>query len=293
MSAASAFTYIHTSYGHTHDYGATWTWISAPYTETSAGQEAGYAGCGLYALTMYRSEPVVISFRSTPSLQDQSGILFSEDGGHTWTQGFGPPEGLSTDGTGDFSQGAGILRPFPDLTDSCYLIRGNPLGGEFCHVYRNGTGNFAANFNEITAPAGYEGAEYGKRPNQRTGVPEHIIALWRHDSTNDSHILESEDNGANWTLLYDLNEPNGPINTPNGWPPDIDIWFMVRTNDASGSGSAFTQSPIRYTDDRFDTVQDKQGNLYTILSGTWVGPTGTRSIGFCDGFALPKVGPNA
>jgi hypothetical protein len=241
---------------------------------------------------MFRSSPTIFAFRSTPNLQDQSMIIYSEDGGHVWGAGWGPPEGLTTDGTSDFSLGAGFLRPYPSISDHVYIMRGNSLAGEQCHLMV-GNGSALGIMDEPGAPAGYEGGEYGKRPNQRTGVPDHVIALWRHDSTNDTHILESEDAGATWTFLYDTNSPNGPINTPNGWPSDFNVWFIVRTTDATGSGSAFSISPIQFTDDKFGTVSDKQGNLYTLLSGTWVGPSGSRSIGFCDGFALPKVGVNA
>jgi hypothetical protein len=289
VAAASAFAYPYTMFGHTHDSGATWTWVDAGFTETVSTLEAGYCGCGLYAVTIFRSSPVIISFRSTPTLQDQSKIIYSEDGGHTWADGFGPPEGLTTDGTGDFSQGAGILRPYPSIDDVAYLMRGNPLGAEFCHFHYNNTGNFSADFPEPGAPSGYDGAEYGKRPNGRTFVPSHAIALWRDTATTNSHILETENRGGNWSFLYDTGEPNGHFNTPNGFPPDIDVWWLVRTDDATGV-TDFTDSPIQFTDDRFATVSDKQGNLFTILSGTWTGPTGTRSIGFCDGAALPNSG---
>ena len=128
--------------------------------------------------------------------------------------------------------------------------------------------------------------------NQRYSEPNHVLA-WAKLSGGDGlyDLLDSEDSGASWSVVYDPGADGGSATanfaTPNGWPGDPLIWFLVRN-----ATSILWNDPVVYvTEDYFDTAPvDKTGDLATVFGGTnWIGGHQYTN----DGFALPKIGVNA
>jgi len=274
LTSAESFTYAHSYTWHTHDYGDNWTQVDmSSFTETVSSNTAGYFGCGRYGIDIYKSSPVIWCVRSTPNLQDKTAVFKSTDLGDTWTK-----EYAITDFSGDVAVGPGILGPFPDITDRSYMQRGNNLSGTWGWIYTSD--DAWATATAQTKPAGYSGTDFQVRPNSHTFDPDHCLALWRK-TTGNAFVQESYDGAATWTELWDTGVVATRVNTPNGWPPDVDIWFTVYKNKAlAGTGV------IVYTDDNFATTPaEKEGNLVALI-GSW-------TTGDCNGFALPRVGPNA
>jgi hypothetical protein len=144
-------------------------------------------------------------------------------------------------------------------------------------------------------PAGYGGVSPFYRVNKRTFDNTHLIC-WMIKGTNPNFtydLMQTEDTGATWANLYSVvgaanvtgadreHVSVALYNTPNGWPPDVDQWVLVKsTADATPS------ELVMLTLDNFATAPlDKTGNLASLVS-PW-----TARV--ADGFALPKVGPNA
>ncbi len=148
---------------------------------------------------------------------------------------------------------------------------------------------------------GFEPAP-GIRPSTDPFRSNHIIEWAYEEAVSDTYaMLESTDSGTSWHVLwqttYDsviMNSPvytqtTAPFSSPNGWPADPNVWFVVSFYPTSTGGYA-----ILMTDDNFATQQDKTGNLkssgdFTSAPDSWMG-WGNNQGG---GFALPKVGVNA
>jgi hypothetical protein len=272
MSSADSFDYAHSYTWHTHDFGANWTQVDmTAFNVLRLGHTAGYCGNGLYGIDIYKSSPVIWMARVTPSLQDSTSIFKSLDLGDTWTQ-----EYVITDYSGDFTQGPGLLAQFPTFTDRAYLNRGGPHSALWGFMYTSD--DAWATATQQAKPAGYSGLDFQLRPNSHTFDPDHCLAVWRNTS-GDAIVQESYDGGVNWTVLWDTGAVASQVNTPNGWPPDQNVWFTVFKNKSLGGTGV-----IMYTDDNFATVGSKEGNLAALI-GSW-------TTGYGNGFALPKVAPN-
>lgn len=267
--------YLHAYSWHTHDYGQTWTTVDMDaFTGTSLGFTSCFAWCSHYGIAIYASEPTVWMFRNTSVISDECAVFKSVDGGHTWTQEFS-----ITDHAGGFDDGATLLAPFPDITGPSYANRGNSLSANYPDLYVSSDAWDTAGIQATIAD--HRGMLFGLRVNARTFDVGHVIAWWQRTSDNHPILFESLDAGANWDELYDSSRSLSQMQTPNGWPPDIDVWIDV----FRGGSVPLTVEVIRYTDDRFDTLQDKTGNIAALITD-WTG-------GWCGGFALAKVGPNA
>jgi hypothetical protein len=213
-------------------------------------------------------------------------VLKSTDGGHTWSLG-----AQLTD-TNTSKNWNSLLNPFPDAGDPSYAVAGEDAAATG-QVLEKSTDGWASK-TTMTAPTGYTGISSLWRVNKRTFDDLHIMAWWYHTAEAQYHLLETNDGGATWELLWDSamgqgNVSNLPMdtaqaanhNTPNGWSPDPDQWVLILAN---ANGAPVTNL-VRLTLDNFATLHDRTGNLIT-LGGAW--PDGAN-----DGFALPKVGENA
>lgn len=274
-------TYLHAYFWHTHDYGANWTQVDMnAFTYTNLSTTRCYCYCGHFAMEIFRSAPGTIwCVRQTPRVgtDGRTAVFYSSDLGHTWSKGF-EREQPSRD-----ADSAGFLHPFPSATDPTYMTRGNTsaAGDIFLYMSTDGwvTGSFPA------VPSGYDGWSGLWRPNKRTFDTEHLMAWMKKTSGSTYDLMESYDRGVTWALLNASGLSASPasvsrINTPNGWPPDVLQWVVVRSTGALGV------TTVRMTLNNFSTLADKQGNLSSIL------PAGAWSDGHGNGFALPKVSPN-
>ena len=272
--------YPHAYFWHTHDFGQHWTQVDMNnYTYGFLGTTHGYCSAGTFAMEIFRSEPGTIwCVRQTPPIagSGRTAVFVSQDLGDTWEKRY-----ELTDPTRD-TDGASILHPFPAADDFSYIMRGNTAAGaDQIRLYRSNDGWTTGDILDL--PAGYKEISGVWRVNKRTFDTEHVMAWFENNTDGHMDLLESEDHGVTWALLYDSGLPQtsnsrSPHNTPNGWPPDIDEWVIVRTTPGFGS-------VIQHTSDRFQTLENKQGNLDT-LAGSW-------TLGLSNGFALPRVGVNA
>lgn len=270
--------YAHAYYWITHDYGQAWTQVDMDmYTYSNSPYTARYCYAGHFAMEMFRSAPGTIwCVRQTPRIatNGRTAVFYSNDLGATWSKGY-----EWTLPTND-KDSASLLHPFPSATDPSYVMRGARARAIDPLLYRSVDSWVSGS--QVVLPTGHDALSGVWRVNKRTYDTDHIIAWWRNQATSHADLLESEDGGANWSLLYQSGAPltsnfRSIYNTPNGWPPDVDEWVIVRS-------TANFSAVVQYTDDRFQTVQDKQGNLSSLVAG-W-------TAGFGSGFALPKVGPN-
>lgn len=271
--------YLHCYYWVTEDYGANWTAVDhTADTFGTAPNERCYYSVGRYGLASHRSEPILYCGRSNGRTGTSSGntaVFRSDDMGYTWTLahsfGFWNPG----------NSNPAILNPFPDSTDPTYLVRaggGGTSGGDK-RIYLSTDG--WTNATLLTEPAGHEGGfsvngAGAQRPNKHTLDNTHVMNLFQADSSSAADLYESYDQGANWTLLKNLN--NNAI-TPNGWPPDVNEWVLIYA----------TNTPhIQLTTDNFANMLDKDGNILTVF-GSW----SNTAPGLPGGFALPRMGSNA
>lgn len=294
--------YAETNFWHTHDYGDNWTRVDAGLTHTSSSKTRGYCRASVHSMEIFRSAPgTIYCVRSTPnvSLNYRVGILKSSDLGDTWEiAAYVPQNGLNN--RASYS----LLHPFPSATDASYVVSGT-IGTSNQPDLQRSADEWAAGvqLTDDGTPTGYGGMPSVWRVNKISDDGDHVLGWFRHSATGDWHLLESNDQGVTWSLLYDSGEgevgvPNLPIaitvnspwySTPNGWPGDADgdTWFLVRANGTGGAEDD-TAGAILMTQDRFATAPtDMAGNLNTLLSGdNWTsGPNG--------GIALPRIGPNA
>lgn len=281
--------YAHAYFWHTHNYGATWTQVDANnLLRTVSGIFThGYFHAGLYSMNISRNEPIIWCVRYTPNVSSvEVFVLKSTDLGHTWSKA-----AQLTDSNVSNNYNS-LLNPFPDATDPSYAVANETVAGTG-QVLEKSTDGWATK-STLTAPTGYTGISSLWRVNKRTFDDLHILAWWYHTAEAQMHLLESEDGGTTWSLLYDsglglgsvTNTPIGtPIparhNTPNGWAPDDDQWVMILADNV---GAPITNL-VQLTLDNFATRLDKTGNLIAV-GGAW--PDGAN-----DGFALPRLGPNA
>lgn len=302
-SGADLFEYQHAYFWHTHDYGATWTQVD--HTDdliNTSGYIRGYMHSFLYAMEIFRSSPgTIYCVRGVQTVGASSpkAVFVSSDLGTTWTKAAYALEGGSTV-TNSFT----LLHPYPSAGDPSYVVNGTSGASIRPKLVRStdewATGAVLTNNDDPTGYGGLAALRVNKRPDE----PGHVLAWFRYTADADFHLLESDDYGESWALLWDgedfdtddavsstifTNATNinaGKFNTPNGWPSQPDTWFVARikqSNDLSGIGAV-----LAMTTDHFATVADKSGNLYTLLGGS--GNPWADVIG--NGFALPKVGAN-
>lgn len=298
--------YDHAYFWVTTDYGANWTQVDMPWTFEDIAGIRGYCYTGQFAMAAFHTPPgTLYCVRSAPTFGSGRNVYVFRSGnlGLSWQQTTDLnlivklPVPNSSDAI-DFS----VMHPFPSSTSAAYAVGGAITD---LHSLFLSEDNFTDTDNatlraESGDPAGYDGIARLWRPNKRTFDNDHIIAWFRNDADNEYHLLQSVDKGQNWTLLYDSGLTAGNVpgtglatnistsqhNTPNGWPDDDDIWFLVR---AVVSGGSIT-NVIMSTEDNFATAPvSRVGNLASILPG---GATGWTS-GSAGGFALPKVGINS
>ena len=295
--------YNHSYFWHTHDYGATWTTIDAGASlqRTVAGYTHSYCYTGAFGMEMMRGSPTVLAYKGTPryGLNWDANVCISTDGGHTWAKTAATGLSPGWNNTQDLS----ILHPFPSTNRVSYATSGDVGASAGIDLFIsenlwssatllfNGTGGIVP-----TGLADYGGISCGWRVNKRSNDNNHIIAWFHNEVTLTWHIMESINKGVSWASLYDSGLTSGditnlpgtmaayvsPYQTPNGWPPQDNTWFIVKNKYYFGLP---TTTIIRMTVDNFATTLDKTGNLSSVLPGGW-----TR--GPANGFALPKVGVN-
>jgi hypothetical protein len=269
LSSSAAFGYGHSYTWHTHDYGQNWTQVDmAAFTVDFSGNVAGYCGCGRAGIDIHATLPIIWAVRTTPGLQDRTAVFKSLDLGSTWTQGY-----IIT----DFSSGAGLLAPAPDIDDRSYLQRGNNLSGTWGWIYTSDDGWGTAT--QQAKPTGYSGTDFYVRPASHPLTPDHCLALWRK-TTGNAWVLESTDGGVSWAELWDTGIVATRVNTPVAWPGDANSWLTVFKQKSLGGTGV-----VMYTGNHFGAVVNKEGNLAALL-GSW-------TTGDGGGFGLPRLGANA
>lgn len=297
-SGADSWNYQHAYFWVTEDYGATWTTVDMTEFLANYGPDEyvrGYFGSSLYAMAASRNTPTIWCARSAPviGLQGLKYVFYSNDMGYTWQKGVALEYG------GNNSQDFAILNPFPNNTDPSYSASG-AVGVSSRLQYLKSTDAWLTSVHvgddDGTDPTGYWGSPSILRVNKRTFDNDHVIAWhYRAAASPDVYdLLQSEDRGVTWSVLY-ADSPSGNIsitpqgtktgpshNTPNGWPSDIDQWILIRLRATTAE---FPTIPIvQLTLDNFSTLLDKTGDLRTVVS-SW-------PSGIADGFALPKIAPN-
>lgn len=274
--------YAHAYFWRTTDYGVTWQQVDmnafleqSPFQTAPTGNR-GYCHAGRFNMGIFRSEPIIWCVRNVPrdATDDHQAVFKSTDLGDTWTMAHKFPDQANNDGPGAF------LIPYPSITDPSYAVRGSTTD---IQPYKSTDAWATAAATGIPADYAHFGSRW--RPNSNTFEPNHLLAWVVHNATNIYHLMESDDAGATWTLVYNSGETESSgdarHNTPNGWPPDVLQWVMVRAVGDFASGPV-----VQLTLDNFATLLDKEGNLSTLLGGIW-------TPGLCGGIALPKVGENS
>jgi hypothetical protein len=287
FSFAGGLAYPHAYFWITEDYGQNWTQVDMNgFLFTSGANVAGFCHAHLHGMASHRSQPTIYCLRSTPqfSLNSQDQVFVSHDMGYTWEEG-----AIIQAGTRNNDFLASILNPFPNADDPSYMTQGNITAPNLpaLKVSTDGWDTVSV----LADPTGYDGFSNLWRVNKRTFDNLHVLGWARLTATTHFHLLESNDGGATWSLLYNggtgvaniSDNPYGTAvgcaqwNTPNGWPPDVDQWVMIKA-DSSG---AFTNR-IQLTLDNFATLLDRTGNLAAVAVSWNEGPA--------NGFALPKIG---
>lgn len=299
--------YAHAYFWVTTDYGADWTQVDMPWTFEDIAGIRGYCYSGQYAMAAFHTPPgTLYCVRSAPTFGSGRNVHVFKSGnlGLSWQQPTDMnltvklPVPSASDAI-DFS----VLHPFPSATSPAYAT-GGALASDLHWLFLS-EDNWTDTDNVTVVsqgddPAGYDGLSRLWRPNKRTLDEDHVIAWMRETSSAEYHLMQSVDKGQNWTLLYDSSLAAGNVpgtglatnvsacqyNTPNGWPADGDVWFLVRAVVTGGSITGVVSS----TTDNFATSPvSRVGNLASVLPG---GASGWTS-GSAGGFALPKVGVNA
>lgn len=294
-------TYAHSYYWHTHDFGVTWTQIDNNGDLENDDQSGWCYVCGTFGMNMFRSAPGTI-YCVRASVRTGVGvpiaIFTSVDGGHTWSKTATHP------GSGFNNQRSGsVLNPYPSLGDPSYIVKGDIGVSSRLELYQSFDEWATMATLTPNIPAGYGGFSGTWRVNKRTFDNDHILAWMRHSATDHMHLMESNDQGATWHLLWDASVEvpyvgedsiahvidggvSSQIATPNGWPPNVDVWMMIRSMVNGDIEDSPDTHFVMYTDNNFLTQPlDKTGNLRTLLTVWGEGPA--------NGFALPRLGPNA
>jgi len=270
----------HGYFHRTSDYGANWTVEDVAddgLVYDQGGHIRGYMYCSVNGMEWYRDDPGrIYSFRMTPRVITNSrrGILYSDDDGATWAVGELFPAASNN------WQIAGLLHPFPNSTDPLWVINGSTGVSARPELHKSVDGG--VNIDTLSDPSGYDGFITGLRPNSAYNEPLHVMAWARNTADTDADLLDSDDGGTTWNVLWDSGASEN-WTTPNGWPTNRNIWFIVRK--ATGGATLVSR-----TEDYFATTPvDISGNLSTVFS-TW---NGAHTRGTADGFALPRIGDNA
>jgi hypothetical protein len=219
--------YQHCYFWHTHDYGATWTQIDANsilHSALGGTYVHGYYHASLFSMNIERASPGTIwCVRYTPNVTTvEVAVLKSVDGGHTWSLGAALAD------TNVSNNWNSLLNPFPDAGDPSYAVAGEDAAATGQVLEKSVDGWTSKT--TLTAPTGYTGISSLWRVNKRTFDDLHIMAWWYHTAEAQYHLLETNDGGITWNLLWDSamgqgNVSNLPMgtaqaanhNTPNGW----------------------------------------------------------------------------
>lgn len=274
----------------TTNFGANWTLCDAAdeFTYTDANGTRGYAYMSVYSCEWYRDAGAggngrILARRQAGlyGLAHDAAIVYSDDDGATWVKG-----AQVVWSSNEFDM-AGLLHPFPNTTDPLFVVGGTLGANNRPNLWRST--DFGDSVTDLGDPTNYEGFALGYRVNQKYNTPAHVLAWARLDADNYYDLIESDDSGATWSLVYDPGSVSGsgnyPIyNTPNGWPGNADIWFLIRNSD-----TLWTAPVVQVTEDYFSTFTDKDGDIDTAHGGSrWNVSTNVHA----NGFALPKVGAN-
>lgn len=302
-SNSANWEFKHAYFWHTHDYGDTWTAVDtgATYTVTyglSPYYERAYSLVDLYSMEMYRdADGIIYCARGCIVIgtQHRVAIFKSADRGHTWSLA------ATTYSHYNNPKGMALQHPYPDRTSPCFYV-GGFIGVSARPPLYLSTDEFETSsiIFESGAPVGYGGAFNVQRPNTKPDDANHIVVWARAESPYNEHLMESDDLGVTWNSVYtdagtgtNIICPTGTMNgagwcTPNGWPSNGDVWFMIRRGNVTGIGDTNDpENTVWYTDDGFATWSDKSGDLPTLLGAN------NYTAGSANGFALPKVGVNA
>lgn len=286
--------YQHAYFYTSSNMGDTWTAvdIGPDFLETAYGQTQAPYFVTLRSMEMYRdADGIIYCARGNQLIlgNQRVYVFMSDDFGVTWSKSdaywshYASPSFM------------GILHPYPSRDDPCWMVSGQNTVTKLYMSDDEFATSSAVLGGGIPTAAELRVAHH-QPPNSDPSLPDHAI-VWVYTSDSTCQLYETFDKGANWEAIYDsgLGEQNvyypegyAPWNpyysTPNGWPADSDQWIIVAQYSPGGDVS----NCVLFTDDHFDTVVSKEGNLYTLLGGdNWQSgyPSG--------GIALPKVGVNA
>lgn len=271
--------YAHSYYWHTHDHGATWTQVDNNSAVSTVGPNYHYPYSDRFSMQCYPSlvggDIKIWCIRTTPQsgLNHGTRVFESTDGGHTWAR-------LAASLAADLNNRdkSALLAPFQG-GDPAYAVTGG-VGVTNRPPVRWSNDDWAT-VTTRTTPTGYGGTNNDlpayRRPERRYGDSDHVLAWFRHSAEPENRLLASEDQGANWSLLYDQNT-NQQYGTPINWPVDDQMWVWVINR--VGSDLAVIASAVVRTEDYFSNVADASGNLDSLLTSWVQGPGG--------GFFLPN-----
>ncbi len=279
--STSDFSYNHCYFRYTTDYGDTWSLHDMDYyTYSSLGYTRTYYGSGTHGLSIMDGTTRVAYFGAAPRVgaSGRGTVFVSETlSPLNFVALHDPPSDSPAINDGGR---VSVKWQFPNGSP-IYSIRGTGTTSQNPKLYLN---------DSLTAqplPSGYDAIQY-TRPNQDPNNPDHLIAWFRvTGSYTDWSLFETFDQGSTWSgPLYSISMSTGisyasVYQTPNGWPGNSDMWWIVRMGRDTS-----TDPVLLYTDDRFGTITDRTGNLFSVI-GTW--------YAFEDGIngvALPRVGYN-
>lgn len=256
--------YAHSYFYHTHDNGANWTKVDVGLTGNSGHHYCFADRFGMQcAPDLVSGSPQVWAFRSTNpvGLGYSANILASTDGGHTFSK-LTADLAVSSNGRDRGS----LLVPF-EPNDPAYVVAGT-LGVANRPPIRIASGNWASS-SALPIPTGYGGTNNDvtayRRPGKKLGDVNHLIAWFRHSAEPENRLLESDDQGQNWSLLYDQNT-NTQYCTPIPWPGNTQIWVWV-VNSTSNVNLGTTPA-VNRTSNYFSSVTNCNGNLSSLATWT-------------------------
>lgn len=276
----------HAYFHRTDDYGASWTLCDAAdeLTYTNLDGTHGHMFISWRGMDWFREAGGRIyavrgSARRITTVETI--LMYSDDLGETWQKGHTFADPSNNWGTGV------VLNPHPSASSSMFAIFGSVgvSGRPNMQVSTDDGDSFVVR----TDPAGFGGFRPGQKPNSKHNADshEHHVLAWARDNDGTPYnysLFDSDDGGATWNEVFDTLDTKS-YESPNGWPPDLDIWFTI--------GHSTIVPYVQMTTDYYSTGfgEDKEGNLDSVLSG---GSWSHNSLnGTAGGIALPKIGANA
>ena len=276
--------WAHAYFHRTDDYGDSWTLCDAAdeITYTNGDGTHGHMFISWYGMDWFREAGGRIyaargSCRETTTVETI--LMYSDDLGATWQKGHTFADPSNNWGS------AAVLNPHPSATSSMFAIFGSiGVSGRPNMQYSVDDGD---NFTVQTDPAGFGGFA-PQRPNSKHSASgdEHHVVAWARDNDGSPYnysIFDSDDSGATWNEVFDTLEAK-LYSTPNGWPPDLDSWFVI----SQSTIKPLVQMTVDYWATGFGA--DKEGNLKTAFGGSWEFNSVNGTVG---GIALPKIGANS